>query len=208
MSLELLATFAAASAVLLTVPGPTALALVSYSLARGRTVRAPLIAAVVAGDATALGVSLLGLGALLATSATWFSVLKWAGGLYLLYLGARFFRAGAEPAAPSVPDEPAPLWRAMSDLYLVTALNPKGIVFFVAFLPQFVSPDGDPVRQLWVLSTVYLTLGLLTAALYVAFAAALRRLLRPPRARRRFHTAGGALLLAAGAWALLARRPP
>src|SRR5438128_10856161 len=94
MPIELWLTFVAASAVLLIIPGPTILTVVSYSMAHGRRANVPLVAAVALGDSTALVVSLLGLGALLATSAFWFTAVKWAGGLYLVYLGVKRLRAG------------------------------------------------------------------------------------------------------------------
>jgi threonine/homoserine/homoserine lactone efflux protein len=84
MSLELWLAFVAASAVMLVLPGPTILTVISYSIAHGRRANLPLVAAVALGDSTALVLSLLGLGALLATSATWFTVIKWVGGLFLL----------------------------------------------------------------------------------------------------------------------------
>src|SRR6478672_6522041 len=94
MPLQLWLAFVAASAVLLVIPGPTILTVISYSIAQGRRANVPLVAAVALGDSTALVVSLLGLGALLSASAFWFTVVKWAGGLYLLYLGIKLMRAG------------------------------------------------------------------------------------------------------------------
>src|SRR5688500_1384447 len=99
MSLELWFAFAAASTVLLIIPGPTILTVISYSMAHGRRANVPLVLAVALGDSTALALSLLGLGALLATSALWFTLVKWAGGLYLLYLGIKLLRAGVATAA-------------------------------------------------------------------------------------------------------------
>jgi threonine/homoserine/homoserine lactone efflux protein len=90
MPIELWFAFVAASALLLIIPGPTILTVISYSMAHGRRANVPLVAAVALGDSTALVVSLLGLGALLAASAFWFTLVKWAGGLYLLYLYAVF----------------------------------------------------------------------------------------------------------------------
>ena len=89
----------------------------------------------------------------------------------------------------------------------MTALNPKGIVFFVAFLPQFIRPGEAVARQLWILALTFVVMATLNATLYAVFAAAARRLLSSARAQRRFHLAGGSLLSAAGVWALLARRP-
>jgi threonine/homoserine/homoserine lactone efflux protein len=207
MPIELWLGFVAATAVLLIIPGPTILTVISYSMAHGRRANLPLVAAVALGDSTALFVSLLGLGALLAASAFWFTIVKWVGGLYLLYLGFKLLRAGigaAELAAPPVPASP---WKLFANTYLVTALNPKGIVFFVAFLPQFIAPGADMARQMWILALTFVVMAACNATLYAVFAASARRLLSSPRMQRRFHVAGGSLLAGAGIWALLARRP-
>jgi len=206
MPIELWLAFVAASAVLLIIPGPTILTVISYSMAHGRRANLPLVAAVTLGDSTALVVSLLGLGALLATSAFWFTAVKWAGGLYLLYLGVRLLRAGISSTELATPAAPRSRWRLFANTYLVTALNPKGIVFFVAFLPQFIDPNAGVTRQLWVLAITFVTMATLNASLYAVFAASARKLLASPRAQRRFNLAGGSLLGAAGVWALLAKR--
>jgi len=207
MPVELWLAFVAASAVLLIIPGPTILTVISYSMSHGRRANVPLVAAVALGDSTALVVSLLGLGALLATSAFWFMVVKWVGGLYLIHLGIKLLRAGIAPAQIAAPAAPVSRWRLFANTYLVTALNPKGIVFFVAFLPQFLSPTADATRQLWVLAVTFVAMAALNATLYAVFAGTARRLLSSARAQRRFNLAGGSLLSAAGVWALLARRP-
>jgi threonine/homoserine/homoserine lactone efflux protein len=207
MAFDTWLAFAAASAVLLVIPGPTILTVISYSIAHGRRANLPLVAAVALGDSTALVVSLLGLGAVLAASAVAFTVVKLIGGLYLLYLGIKLLRAGI--ASTPLAEAPAPgsRWRLFANTYLVTALNPKGIVFFVAFLPQFIDPTLDSTRQLWVLGTTFVALATLNATLYAVFAATARAVLSSPRAHRRFNLAGGTLLAAAGVWALLARQP-
>ena len=207
MPFELWIAFVAASALLLIIPGPTILTVISYSMSHGRRANVPLVAAVALGDSTALVVSLLGLGALLATSAFWFTVVKWAGGLYLLYLGIKLLRAGASSSELATPAAPGSRWRLFANTYLVTALNPKGIVFFVAFLPQFIRPGADITRQLWILALTFVAMATLNASLYAVFAGSARRLLASPRAQRRFHLAGGSLLSVAGVWALLAKRP-
>jgi threonine/homoserine/homoserine lactone efflux protein len=204
MSIELWLAFVAASALMLVIPGPTILTVISYSMSHGRRANLPLVAAVALGDSTALVVSLLGLGALLATSAFWFTVVKWVGGLYL---GIKLLRAGITSAAVATPAAPASRLRLFANTYLVTALNPKGIVFFVAFLPQFINPAADVTRQLWVLAVTFVVLASTNATLYAVFAGSARRLLSSPRAQRRFNLAGGSLLGAAGIWALMARRP-
>jgi threonine/homoserine/homoserine lactone efflux protein len=207
MPVELWLAFVAASAVLLIIPGPTILTVISYAMARGRRANVPLVAAVALGDSTALVVSLLGLGALLASSAFWFMVIKWIGGLYLLYLGIKLLRAGVSTAELAAPAAPRSRWRLFANTYLVTALNPKGIVFFVAFLPQFIDAHREVTHQLWVLALTFVAMATINATLYAVFAGSARKLLASPRAQTRFHLAGGSLLSAAGVWALLAKRP-
>jgi len=205
--IELWLAFVAASAILLVIPGPTILTVISYSLAHGRRANAPLVAAVALGDSTALVVSLLGLGALLATSAFWFTIVKWVGGSYLLFLGIRLLRASAASTdVAATVAASGSRWRLFANTYVVTALNPKGIVFFVAFLPQFISARADVSTQLWILAITFVVMATINATLYALFAVSASKLLSSPRAHRRFQFAGGSLLSAAGVWALLARR--
>ncbi len=207
MSIELWLAFVSASAVLLIIPGPTILTIIGYSISHGRRANVPLVAAVVLGDSTAMAVSLVGLGALLANSAFWFTAVKLAGGLYLLYLGLKQLRAGLSQVKPTISEKPGSRWRLFANTYLVTALNPKGIIFFVAFLPQFIRSDTSVTQQLWVLAVTFVALAALNATLYAVFAGAAGRILTSPRAQRRFNLAGGSLLSIAGVWALLAKRP-
>lgn len=207
MSIELWLAFVAASAVLLVIPGPTILTVISYSLSHGGRAKVPLVAAVALGDSTALVVSLLGLGALLAKSAFWFGVVKWVGGLYLMYLGIKLLRAGVSSAEVQAPAAPGSRRKLFANTYLVTALNPKGIVFFVAFLPHFIDPAANVTRQLCILAVTFVVMAIINATCYAVFAASARRLLSSPRAQRRFNLAGGSLLSSAGVWALLAEHP-
>jgi threonine/homoserine/homoserine lactone efflux protein len=207
MTLELWLAFVAASALLLVIPGPTILTVISYAMTNGARARLPLVAAVALGDSTALAMSLLGLGALLATSALWFTTIKWVGGITLVWLGLKLLRADGGRPAMSASSAPDARWRVFANTYLVTALNPKGLVFFVAFLPQFVNSHADVARQLWILAASFVALAILNATCYAVFASAAHRMLAAPHLQRRFNIAGGALLSAAGVWALLARRP-
>lgn len=206
MSLQIWLAFVAASAVVLVIPGPTILTVISYSVSHGRRANIPLVAAVALGDSTALVFSLLGLGALLAASVFWFTVTKLIGGLYLLYLGIGLLRAGAGPAMIVAREKPDSTWKLFANTYLVTALNPKGIMFFVAFLPQFINHAGPTGPQLWLLATTFVVMATVNATLYAVFASSARRLLTSSRTQRTFNLAGGSLLSAAGIWALLARR--
>jgi threonine/homoserine/homoserine lactone efflux protein len=206
VSVEIWVAFVVASGVVLAIPGPTILTVISYSVAHGRRANLPLVIAVALGDSTAMVASVFGLGALLATSAFWFTVVKWAGSAYLLYLGVRMLRAGASAAEIASPMAPGSRWRVFATTYLVTALNPKSIVFFVAFLPQFINHDAPLTQQLWVLTITFVAMATVNATLYAAFAVSARELLASPLAQRRFNVVGGSLLSAAGVWGLLARR--
>ena len=205
MAFELWIAFVLASCVLLVIPGPTILTVISYSIAHGRRANIPLVTAVALGDSTALVLSLAGLGAVLATSAWLFIIIKWVGGLYLIYLGIKLIRAGSLPLTTDKAEPLESRLKLFGNTWLVTALNPKGIIFFVGFLPQFINPTSPVGPQLWILSISFVVLASINAALYAVFAAKARRLLASPKAQRRFNVGGGSLLTIAGGWALTAK---
>jgi threonine/homoserine/homoserine lactone efflux protein len=198
--------FVAASVVVLVVPGPTILTVISYSLAHGRRAQVPLVAAVALGDSTALLGSLLGWGSLLAASAFWFEAVKWAGGLYLLYLGGRLLLAGVRLAPVTEAPALESRWRLFAKMYGITAMNPKGVVFYVVFVPQFIDPRSALAPQVLVLASTFVALATTNAALYAVSAARARRLLASPAAQRGFSVVGGSLLCGAGIWTLVSRR--
>lgn len=198
MSIDHWLAFAAASAILLAIPGPTILLVVSYALAGGQRTAAPVVAGVALGDFVAMTTSLLGLGVLLSTSATLFMILKWIGAAYLIYLGIRLWLA---PAAPIeiAPAEPQHNGKSMFvHAFAVTALNPKSIVFFVAFLPQFLDHAQPAVPQMIVFEATFLTLAVANAAIYAWLAATARGAIRRPSIQRLVNRVGGSLLIAAG----------
>ncbi|MBS3647845.1 LysE family translocator [Pseudaminobacter sp. 19-2017] len=197
MSFEAWAAFAAASAVLLIIPGPTILLVVSYALGQGWRTALPMAIGVALGDFTAMTLSMLGIGALLAASASVFTILKWIGAAYLVYLGIMLFRAGGTLTAEPRSD-PVSGAKMLAHAWLVTALNPKSITFFVAFLPQFLSRDVDFVTQMVVFESTFLILAFANAFGYALIAARARDLFRSPRAIRAFNRTGGTLLVGAG----------
>ncbi len=206
MSAEQLISFGLASAVLLAIPGPTVLLVVSYALAGGRRTATPVVAGVGLGDFVAMTASLLGLGVVLATSALLFSILKWVGAAYLIYLGIKLWRAPvgdiAIGPARAEASHRAMFWHA----FAVTALNPKSIVFFVAFLPQFMNPAAPMVPQMIAFEIIFLVLAVANAWLYAEMAAAARGAIKRPAIQRAINRTGGALLIGAGAMAALWRR--
>ncbi|WP_428249446.1 LysE family translocator [Ferrovibrio sp.] len=206
MSLELWLAFTAASTVLLLIPGPTVLLVVSYALGQGWRAAMPMAAGVALGDFTAMTLSMLGLGALLAASASVFTVLKWVGAAYLIYLGIKLWRAGdalqAEPRRDA-----ASAVKMLGHAWLVTALNPKSITFFVAFLPQFLDPAGDFWLQMLVFEATFLVLAAANAAGYALVAGKARQAVANPRVIRAVNRTGGALLVGAGVVTAASRSP-
>lgn len=197
MSLETWAAFAAATAVLLVIPGPTILLVISYALGQGWRTAVPMAIGVALGDFTAMTLSMLGVGALLAASATVFTALKWVGAAYLVYLGIKLFRAGGTlDAKPR--QEATPPWRMLGHAWLVTALNPKGITFFVAFLPQFLDTSRDLWTQMLIFEATFVTLAFANAFGYALVASRARSVIGNPRAIGLFNKAGGTLLVGAG----------
>ncbi|MBT1159729.1 LysE family translocator [Aminobacter anthyllidis] len=204
MSFESWAAFAAASAVLLVIPGPTILLVVSYALGQGWRTALPMAVGVALGDFTAMTLSMLGIGALLAASATIFTIVKWIGAAYLVYLGIKLFRAGGSLDAKPRTDAASAV-KMMAHAWIVTALNPKSITFFVAFLPQFLDRSGDFWTQMLIFELTFLTLAFANAFGYALVAARARSVVSNPRAIRIFNRTGGTLLVGAGIAAAVAR---
>ena len=197
MTFETWAAFAAASSILLVIPGPTVLLVVSYALGQGWRTALPMAVGVALGDFTAMTLSMLGLGALLATSATLFTILKWVGAAYLIYLGIKLWRAGGTLDAPP-PTDAVSAAKMLGHAWLVTALNPKSITFFVAFLPAFLDPRADFLTQMLVFETTFLVLAFANAFGYALVASRARRLASNPRAIGVVNKVGGGLLVGAG----------
>ncbi len=201
MDLHLWLAFVAASAALLLIPGPTVLMVLSYALSQGRRVAIATAAGVALGDFVAMSASVAGLGALVLASATLFTVLKWIGAVYLVWLGVKLFRSARHPGegdtlAARRPDTTAGhvFWHAAA----VTSLNPKSIAFFIAFVPQFVRPEAPLVPQFAILIATFVTMGALNALAYALLADRLRQQIARPRVIAGITRAGGGALVAMG----------
>jgi threonine/homoserine/homoserine lactone efflux protein len=198
MMFESWAAFTVASAILLIIPGPTVLLVVSYALGQGWRTALPMAVGVALGDFTAMTLSMLGLGALLAASATLFTILKWVGAAYLVWLGIKLWRAGGALEANPRSDAVSAA-KMLGHAWLVTALNPKSITFFVAFLPAFLDPQADFLRQMLVFETTFLVLAFANAFGYALVASRARGFVSNPRAIGVINKVGGGLLIGAGA---------
>lgn len=199
MPFELWLAFVAASTALLLIPGPTVLLVLSYALTQGRRVALATAAGVALGDLIAMTASLVGLGALIMASATTFTVLKWAGAIYLIWLGVQMIRAAPKATLSRLPDTGAlpargVFWHACA----VTALNPKSIAFFIAFVPQFMTPGTPLAPQMTILVATFVGLAALNALAYALLADRLRTQIKRPAVMAWLTRAGGGALVAMG----------
>ena len=174
-----LGLFIGAALVLLLTPGPAVLYVVTRSVAQGPRAGLVSVLGVHAGTLVHVAAAVAGLSALLAASATAFSVVKYLGAAYLIYLGVRQVRARAADAVDARPDAAPGLSRAFVDGFVVNVLNPKTALFFLAFLPQFASVTRGAVSaQIACLGLVFVALGLITDALYALTAGRVAHWLR------------------------------
>lgn len=201
------AAFALASLALLAIPGPTVLLVLSYALSQGRRVAVASALGVATGDLMAMTASLAGLGAAVAASATLFTALKWVGAAYLVWLGVRLWRSAGDATLEPLADARATTGRAIfGHTALVTALNPKSIAFFIAFVPQFVDPARPLGPQFSILVATFVGLAAVNVLLYALLAARMRDGLRRPATLRWITRLGGGALVAMGAATALTRR--
>jgi threonine/homoserine/homoserine lactone efflux protein len=192
--------FAIASAVLVAIPGPTVLLVVSYALGHGRRYALATTIGVALGDLTAMSASMLGLGVVLAASAAWFTVLKLGGAAYLIYLGIKLWRAPVgEPGTADTSETRT--CRIFAHAYAVTTLNPKSIIFFVAFVPQFIDMHLAIWPQIVIFEATFIGLATLNAFAYAWLASSARRAIRSTGVQRAINRSGGALLIGAAIFA-------
>lgn len=170
--------FVAAALILLITPGPSVLFIVARSIEQGSRAGLVSVAGMLVGGVVHVTAAALGVSAILASSAVAFSIVKYIGAAYLLYLGIRTLasaRASIEIATPT----PEPLARIFRQAITVQILNPKAALFFLAFLPQFVDPArGSAMLQVFFLGGVYHGLALVTDSAYALAAGQLASWLR------------------------------
>ena len=198
MSFEIWISFILTATLILIMPGPVIILVVSQAVTHGRKSVVPLVSGVILGDFTAMTLSLIGLGAIMTASAALFYLFKWIGVIYLLYLGIRLWRKNPENSTIKHQNEDASPRVLFKSAFIVTALNPKGIAFFVAFLPQFVNPHSPAFNQILILGGTFLVLSLINIALYALFAGQLRETIKRTGVQKWFNRCGGTAVIGAG----------
>ncbi len=204
----ILIAFVIASAILLVIPGPTIIMVISQALAHGRKTAFASVLGVGLGDLAAASLSLLGVGTILAASASAFTFVKLAGAAYLIWIGISLWRTPIDnlkiETHPS--DEMRRSYGVFRDAFLVTLFNPKGIVFFIAFVPQFISAQHPFAPQAVIFVLIFVLLGMLNAAFYAMLAGSARLWIKQPSVLRIATRVGAAFLISAGVASVFVER--
>ncbi|KAA3641888.1 MAG: LysE family translocator [Armatimonadetes bacterium] len=184
--------FALASFILVIIPGPAVVYILTRSVSQGRTAGLVSAVGVNVGSAVHVLAAVLGLSIILAQSAVAFTTIKWAGVFYLAWIGIRTLRAGDTIFEQATTERQA-LRRVFIQAILVNILNPKVAIFFLAFLPQFVDPDAaNPALQTFVLGMTLIVVGLVSDSIYAIIGGRVGDLFRSkPRAARNTRIGAG-----------------
>ncbi|AGB72366.1 MULTISPECIES: LysE family translocator [Rhizobium] len=208
MHLTTLLAFATVSFIGIATPGPTVLLALTNGSRFGIRRALPGMVGAVLSDAVLISAVAIGLGALLAASEFWFSTLKWVGAAYLAFLGIMMLRSkgsidGALQASASQSKGTA--FSIGLKSFMVAVTNPKGYLFFSAFLPQFIDPSAPQMQQYVVLGAIFAALDFMIMFGYAVFGSQAVRVLKSEGAKWLERACGGALLALAGSLALYRR---
>lgn len=198
----LFSAFLLASFVLAVTPGPGVLYIVARSLVQGRRSGLVSVAGVALGNLGNAFAASVGLAALFAVSSLAFSVVKYAGALYLVYIGVQMLRSSPVENSADIPVA-APLKRVFRDGFVVALLNPKTTVFFAAFLPQFLSPNAPPMFQSMALGFLFVAIAAVTDSAYALAAGVAAPALRGSVVRRIGRRLGGGVFIGLGVFTAL-----
>ncbi len=200
------ALFLVASAAVGVAPGPSTLLVLSHALGGDKRQPFCLIAGALLGNLVLVLATVSGLSALILASPAGFEVLRWLGAGYLIYLGFCYWRAPADPLRARAAHTSA--CRALvAQAFLTSVTNPKGLAFYFAFLPQFVTPGADTAPQLLFLGAAYVAVFIAALSLYALAGQRLARLFARPRAVAWKNRFTGGLLTLAGLALLRYERP-
>ena len=209
-TLQTLGLFSIAALVLAAMPGPGLFYVVGRTLASGRNEGLASCVGTAFGGAVHVVAGTVGVSALVMQSATAFTVLKFCGGLYLIWLAVQTWRDASVALLPVASQSPSSgSWRALRQAFVVEATNPKTAAFFLALIPQFVALDrGSVALQFILLGSISVALNTAMDVVAVVMAASLRdRLARSQRALTWLRKASAGLLGGLGLSVLLTRRP-
>lgn len=202
--------FTLAAFLLIVIPGPSVLFVIGRSLALGRTGGLLSVLGNALGMIPQIGAVALGVGAIVTQSIVVYTIIKFAGAGYLIYLGIQAIRHRKRVALATHPATARPTHRLLIEGFIVGATNPKSIVFFVAVLPQFVVPDAGAVPlQLLTLGAIFLVIALVFDSVWVLIAATSREwFAKSPRRISSMSATGGVMMIGLGGTLALAGSNP
>jgi len=203
---DLWISFTIATIALVALPGPTVMLVVGYALGKGKQTAWATVPGVALGDFVATTLSLLGAGAVLAASAELFTVLKLVGAAYLFWLGFQMWRKPPTFADAKEVTDTSENKKMFLKAFTVTALNPKGIIFFVAFVPQFVDVSQPVFLQFAILEATFLTLAIINVILWAMLANKMRAHIKSQKTQNLVSRISGSCLMGAGFLTALIRR--
>lgn len=206
ISSELWFGFVFTSLLIAIVPGPGVLSIIGYAISSGTKTALASVAGMAVGNFCAMTLSLAGVGALLAASATAFTVLKWAGAAYLIGLGLlALWRSRTAPDAAEPEKKAISPRLAFGSNVAIGMFHPKTIVFFIAFVPHFIDARQAYWPQAAILIATFTIVVALSDACYALMATKARSLLATPKAQLWTRRAGGGALIAAGTFTALSK---
>lgn len=200
MSLETWFLFCSASLLVILIPGPLSLLMVTNSLNHGIVRSSPAFLGGVSASLILLIASATGLGALLLASEQVFSLIRYCGAVYLIWLGYQAWMEARNKVSTNKTEQPvSPTFSSMfSRAFLLGISNPKDILFFIAFLPQFIDPQSSLISQLIVMSASWCVLDLFCKLTYGSSARLLAPALQKQRNMQRFNRISAGLFVSAG----------
>jgi threonine/homoserine/homoserine lactone efflux protein len=178
-------------------PGPNGLLALTHGALHGRRKALYTIFGGALGFVTIIALSMFGIGALLKTSLAWLTVMKWVGGAYLVWLGVQVWRSPPIGIDTDEQIDERPSWSLFRQGALSALTNPKGILFFAAFLPQFIEPGRSLVVQFAIMASTFAAIEIATELFIASMAHRISPWLR--RVGRRFNQACGGIFVAIGA---------
>jgi homoserine/homoserine lactone efflux protein len=202
MSLELFAAYLLACVVFTLVPGPTVTLIVANSLTHGTRAGLANVAGTQAGLAVFVGVLVIGLASVIETLGVWFDWIRFLGAAYLIWIGIRMWRSTGRLDDPG--RTPKPRGGFLLQGFLVMLSNPKVLIFFGAFIPQFVDPAGDYVLQVILLGLTAMLTAAVTDGAYAILTGSARAMFTQARVRL-VSKVSGVFLIGGGVWLALTR---
>lgn len=197
--------FAATEAALCVSPGPAVLYVTSHALHRGFTTSVAASFGIVTGNVVYFALSALGVGALILATGELFTIIKWLGAAYLIWLGVWMWLGGGSPLG-NVSRGARAAGRAWRGGVVVQLANPKNLVFFIAILPPFIDPDGNVPLQVLILGATSQVIEITVLLGYGALGTHAGQMLRESRFMAWIDRVAGAALISIGAALAFVRR--